>query len=109
MSHEICLNTAKSGSTIESAPQFQEVLPFTVLESTTVNGEINASAIKRLIPVLNMLIIECAKCHFKQKQTASKAHWFAQVLFQDTNDSKIDLYLKMLFTKLLSLLAILLK
>ena len=37
MSHEICLNTAKSG--FESAPQFQEVLPFTVLESTTVNGE----------------------------------------------------------------------
>ena len=25
MSHEICLNTAKSGSTVESAPQFQEV------------------------------------------------------------------------------------
>ena len=37
--------------------------------------------------------IECAKCHFKQKQTASKAHWFAQVLFQDTNDGKIDLTL----------------
>ena len=29
MSHEMCLNTAKSGSTIESAPQFQEVLPLT--------------------------------------------------------------------------------
>ena len=68
MSHEICLlNTAKSGSTIESAPQFQEVLPFTVLESTMVNGEIIgvnqvASYLscckckKRLIPVLSMLI-----------------------------------------------------
>ena len=32
-------------------------------------------------------------CHFKQKQTASKAHWFAQVLFQNTNDGKIDLTL----------------
>ena len=54
---------------------------------------------------------ECAKCHFKQKQTASKAHWFAQVFFQDTNDDKIDLTydLKKLFTKLQSLLAILSK
>ena len=43
MSHEICLNTAKSGSTIESAPQFQEVLPLTVLQITTVNGEIIGS------------------------------------------------------------------
>ena len=40
MSHEICLNAAKPGSTVEYAPQFQEVLPFTVLESTTVNREI---------------------------------------------------------------------
>ena len=67
MSHEICLlNTAKSGSTIESAPQFQEVLPFTVLESTMVNGEIigvnqvasylSCKCKKRLIPVLSMLI-----------------------------------------------------
>ena len=38
MRHEICLNTAKYGSTVKSAPQLQEVL--LVLESTTVNGEI---------------------------------------------------------------------
>ena len=104
MSHEICQNTAKSGSTIESAPQFQEVLPFTVLESTTVNGEIIgvnqvASYLscckcnKKVDPSPEHAYIECAKCHFKQKQTASKAHWFAQVLFQDTNDGKIDLTL----------------
>ena len=104
MSHEICLNTAKSGSTIESAPQFQEVLPFTVLESTTVNGEIIgvnqvASYLscckcnKKVDPSPEHAYIECAKCHFKQKQTASKAHWFAQVLFQNTNDGKIDLTL----------------
>ena len=44
--------------------------------------------------------IECAKCHFKQKQTASKAyecaskaHWFAQVIFQGTNDDRRDLTL----------------
>ena len=100
MSHEICLNTAKSGSTIESAPQFQEVLPLTVLESTTVNGEIIgvnqvASYLscckcnKKVDPSPEHAYIECAKCHFKQKQTASKAYWFAQVLFQDTNDGKI--------------------
>ena len=101
MSHEICLNTAKSGSTVESAPQFQQVLPFTVLESTTVNGKIIgvnqvASYLscckcnKKVNPRPEHAFIECAKCHFKQKQTASKAHWFAQVLFQDTNDDKID-------------------
>ena len=105
-SHEICLlNTAKSGSTIESAPQFQEVLQFTVLESTTVNGEIIgvnqvASYLscckckKKVDPSPEHAYIECAKCHFKQKQTAiTKAHWFAQLLFQDTNDGKIDLTL----------------
>ena len=37
--------------------------------------------------------IDCAKCHLKQKQTASKAHWFAQLLFQDTDDDKRDLTL----------------
>ena len=37
--------------------------------------------------------IDCAKYHLKQKQTASKAHWFAQVLFQDTDDDRIDLTL----------------
>ena len=42
-------------------------------------------------PSPEQAFIECAKCHFKQKKTASKAHWFAQVLFQDTNDDKIDL------------------
>ena len=28
-----------------------------------------------------------------KSRTASKAHWFAQVLFQDTNDDRIDLNL----------------
>ena len=78
MSHEICLNTAKSGSTVESAPQFQQVLPFTVLESTTVNGEIIginqvASYLscckcnKKVNPSPEHAFLECAKCHFKQK------------------------------------------
>ena len=48
---------------------------------------------KKVEPSPEHVFIECAKCHFKQKQTASKAHWFAQVLFQDTNDDKIDLTL----------------
>ena len=48
---------------------------------------------KKVDPSPEHAYIECAKCHFKQKQTASKAHWFAQVLFQDTNDGKIDLTL----------------
>ena len=51
MTHEICLNTAKSGSTVESAPQFQEFLPFTVLESTTFNGEIIVAS-----------YLSCCKC-----------------------------------------------
>ena len=104
MSHEICLNIVKSSSPDDSAPQFQDVLPFTVLESTTVNGEIIgvnqvASYLscckcnKKVDPSPEHAFTECAKFHFKQKQTASKEHWFAQVLFQDTNDEKIDLTL----------------
>ena len=58
MSHEICLNTAKSGSTVESAPRFQEVLPFTVLESTTVNGEI--IGVNQVASYLS-----CCKCNEK--------------------------------------------
>ena len=87
MSHEICLNTAKSGFTVKSAPQFQKVLPFTVLESTTVNGEtIGVNHVssylfcckcnKRVDASPEHAFIECAKCHFKQKQTALKAYWF---------------------------------
>ena len=83
---------------------YKIVLPFTVLESTTVNGEIIgvnqvASYLscckcnKEVDPSPEHPFIECSKCHFKQKQTASKAHWFAQVLCQDTNDDKIDLTL----------------
>ena len=48
---------------------------------------------KKVNPSPEHAFIECAKYHFKQKQTASKAHWFVQVLFQDTNDDKIDLTL----------------
>ena len=40
-----------------------------------------------------MCQLPSAKCHLKQKQTASKAHWFGQVLFQDTNEDKRDLTL----------------
>ena len=104
MSHEIFLNAAKSGSTVESAPQFQQVLPFTVFESTTVNGGIIgvnqvASYLscckcnEKVDPSPEYAFIECAKCHFKQKQTVSKAQWFAQVFFQGTNDDRIDLTL----------------
>ena len=100
-------NTAKYGSTVKSAPQFQEVL--LVLESTSVNGYIIgvnqvASYLscckgnEKVDPCPEHAFIERAKCHFKQKQTvskayecASKAHWFAQMLFQDTHDDRRDL------------------
>ena len=83
MSHEMCLNTAKYGSTVKSAPQFQEVL--LVLESTTVNGQLIggnqvASYLscckcnEKVDPSPEHAFIECAKCLFKQKQTASKAY-----------------------------------
>ena len=83
MSHEICLNTAKYGSTVKSAPQLQEVL--LVLESTTVNGEIIGvkhavsylsccKCNEKIDPSPEHAFIECAKCHLKQKQTASKAN-----------------------------------
>ena len=83
---------------------YRIVLPFTALESTTVSGEIIgvnqvASCLscckcnKKVDPSPEHPFIEFAKRHFKQKQTASKAHWFAQVLFQYTNDDKIDLTL----------------
>ena len=69
-----------------------------------------AIAMKNIDPSPEHAFIECAKCHLKQKQTASKAHWFAQVLFQDTTDDRRDLTLfKDAITKRLSLLAILTK
>ena len=96
------INTAKYGSTVKSAPQLQEVL--LVLESTTVNGEITGvnhvafylsccKCNEKVDPSPEHAFIDCAKCHLKQKQTASKAHWFAQVLFQDTDDDGRDLTL----------------
>ena len=48
---------------------------------------------KRVDPSSEHAFIECAKCPFKQRQTASKTQWFAQVLFQDTNDDRRDLAL----------------
>ncbi|KAL9951777.1 hypothetical protein ACROYT_G044503 [Oculina patagonica] len=89
LSHETCLNTAKSGTTIEPAPEFQGVLPVAVLESNTANGEIIrvnqvASYLscckcnKKVDPSTEHSFIECPKCHFKQKKTACKTHWFAQ-------------------------------
>ena len=126
MSHEICLNTAKYGSTVKSAPQFQEIL--LVLESTTVNGSIiwvikllpicpAARAMKRLIPVLNMLLWNVpSTISSKSRQLLKhmdvllkhtgllKCYFKAQMMTEE-----ILLYLKILFTKLLSLLAILTK
>ena len=40
LTHEICLSTAVTGSTIEPAPEFQEVLPVYVLATITTQGEI---------------------------------------------------------------------
>ena len=48
---------------------------------------------KKVDPTLEHAFIDCVKCYLKQKQTASKAHWFAQVLFQDTDDDRRDLTL----------------
>ena len=103
MSHDICLNIDHSGSTVEPAPQFQEVLPITVCERTVSREIIGVNHVasflscckcnEKVDPSPEHAFIECAKCHFKQKQTAFKAHWVVQVLFQDTNDDRIDLTL----------------
>ena len=49
-----------------------------------------SSAIKRLIPVLNMHLWNVPSV-ISSKSRQLLAHWFAQVLFQDTNDDRIDL------------------
>ena len=61
------MKTAKSGSTIESAPQFQDILPFTVLESTMVNGEIIG-----VNQVASYMYLSCCKC--KKKVDPSPEH-----------------------------------
>ena len=82
MGREICINTAKSGSTIESAPQFQEVLPFRVLETTTVNGEI--IGVNQVASYLS-----CCKCNKKVDPIPEHAYKYrmCQVPFQAKADS----------------------
>ena len=98
VNNELSISTMKSGTTIEIAPPFKEALPITVLESSTVEGELigidkltdylACSRCNKKIDTNQPNFIECTNCHFKQKKSHCKTHCFAQVVIEDkeTND-----------------------
>ena len=101
---ELYLNTLNSSTTIESAPEFQEILPVTVLESQTVDVEIIGvqkvqsytacfKCNKRVDNSRHQSIIQCSSCHFKQKQNLAPKHWFVQLLVEVKNSSATKLTL----------------
>lgn len=84
---KLYLSTLNSSTTIESAPEFQEILPVPVLDSQTVDIEIIGvekvqsytaffKCNKRVDNSQHHSIIECSSCHFKQKQNLAPKHWF---------------------------------
>lgn len=84
---KLYLNTLNSSTTIESAPEFQEILLVPVLDSQTVDIEIIGvekvqsytaffKCNKRVDNSQHHSIIECSSCHFKQKQNLAPKHWF---------------------------------
>lgn len=98
------MNTFNSSTTIESASEFQDILPVTVLESQTVDVEIigvqkvesYTACFKCNIRVDNSQhqgIIECSNCHLKQKQNLAPKHWFVQLLVEVKNSTATKLTL----------------
>jgi len=101
---ELYVSTLNSITAIESAPDFQEILPVTVLDSQTVDVEIlgvqkvqSYSACfkcnKRVDNSQHHNIIECSSCHFKQKENLAPKHWFVQLLVEVKNSSATKLTL----------------
>ena len=105
--HEIYVNTAKSGTTVTEAQQFTEVLPITAevanpYDHTTVHGNIlgltklasylSYRKCSKKVEVTASIIAECQNCNMKQNITTCLKHWYAHVLFQ-YNTVKVTLTL----------------
>ena len=98
------MNTLNSSTTIESAPEFQEILPVTVLDSQTVDIEIIGvqreqsytacfKCKRRVDNSQHYSIIECSSCHLKQKQNLAPKHWLVQLLVEVKNPTATKLTL----------------
>ena len=103
---ELYLNTLNSSTTLESAPEFQEILPVTVVDSQTVDIEIIGvekvqsytacfKCNKRVDNSQHHSITECSSCHFKQKQNLAPKHWLVQLLVEVKNSTVTKLTLTM--------------
>ena len=103
MTHEMCFSTSDSGSSIQPATPFEEVLSVAVATTENTCGEI--VGVEKVTACLSCRkccekidatdqpgFVECtnSKCHFKQKLTLSKNEWYAQVLFEN-QDNKCNL------------------
>ena len=99
---ELYVNTLNSSTPVESAPEFQDILPVTVLDSQRVDVEIIGvqkvqsytacfKCNKRVDNSQYQSITECSNCHFKQKQNLAPKHWFVQLVVEVKNSTATKL------------------
>ena len=95
--NEIYVNTAKRGTKITPSDPFTEILPITAEKpneqnTTTLTGEIlGVNKVQYYLPCCKCskkvtftesAFVKCQNCHLMQKQSSCAKQWYAQILFQ---------------------------
>ena len=109
LSHEIFLNTVKSGTRIEPAAYFTEVLAIAAeipvdYYNSTIQGEVLGiekvgfypsccKCGKKVDAAAASNVAECTTCHLKQKlnSCSSNNYWYVHILLKSTNAEKLKL------------------
>ena len=107
ITHDIFLNTAKSGTKITDATPFTEVLAIAAempvdFYNTTVLGEVLGienigfylscrKCGKKVDSAAAANVVECTSCHLRQKKDSCTSNWYVNILFEKASGDKLKL------------------
>ena len=95
--NDIYVNTAKTGTKITPSDPFTEILPITAEKpneqnTSTLTGEIlgvnkvqyylACCKSSKKVTFNESALVKCQNCHLMQKQSSCAKQWYAQILFQ---------------------------
>ena len=107
ITHDIFLNTAKSGTKITDATPFTEVLAIAAempvdFYNTTVLGEVLGienigfylscrKCGKKVDSAAATNVVECTICHLRHKKNSCTSNWYVNILFEKASGDKLKL------------------
>ena len=107
ITHDIFLNTAKSGTKITDATPFTEVSAIAAempvdFYNTTVLGEVLGienigfylscrKCGKKVDSAAAANVVECTSCHLRQKKNSCTSNWYVNILFEKASGDKLKL------------------